>query len=111
MCSIVYEGINILGLDYIVNNGIKRAGWFFTNFPGDALITKSTGINYGKWIPCTVLQESQGCTSCSALGVCLSCNSTLGYLYDTATKTCVAAPGYYMASPQPLLCNGSIFGC
>lgn len=107
----MFEGINILGSSYIAANKLTAVGWIFTNFPGDQLMARVTALNYLKYGICTAAQVAAGCTSCSPVPVCLSCNTLIGYLYDAVSKVCTAAPGYYVAGAPPVLCNSSIFGC
>lgn len=109
--NILFEGLNVLGSNYIANNGLTSIGWVFVNFPGDLLIKRAAGVNYLKYGVCTAAQIAAGCTSCSPVPVCLTCDTLLGYAYDSINKVCIAAPGYYISSPAPILCNSTIFGC
>jgi len=45
ICTIAFEGINILGYNYIVNNNVGYTGIIFTDFMGDDLIRKLVGMN------------------------------------------------------------------
>jgi hypothetical protein len=47
---------------------------------------------------------------CSPNGSCLICNTALNYAYDNITLSCIAAAGYYLASP-PIPCVSAMFGC
>lgn len=111
MCSIVFEGLNILGSSFIANNAITKAGWVFVNFPGDQLIERFVNMNYLKYGVCTATQTNGGCTVCSSAGICLGCDTIKNYAYDNTTSTCIAAANYYLAAPQPLLCLTAMFGC
>jgi 1-phosphatidylinositol phosphodiesterase len=96
ICTIAFEGINILGMNYINGNGISYMGIVFIDFPGDTLISSAIAKNANLFGKCNVTQLSQGCTACSTAGICVSCNDLLHYLLDTTTSTCIAASGYYL---------------
>ena len=96
ICSIVFEGINILGYNFIVNNGISYMGVVFTDFIGDVVITKSIQLNVNSFTPCDASLLSQGCTYCSTATQCLGCSALNNYLFNSANSTCSAAPGYYL---------------
>lgn len=96
ICTIAFEGINILGYNYINNNGISYMGIVFTDFAGDTLISSSIAKNLNLFGKCTPTQLTQGCTACSTAGICISCNDLLHYLFDSATSTCLAEVGYYL---------------
>lgn len=114
ICSIVFEGINILGYNYIVNQNYKYLGIIFTDFAGDQLITKVIGVNTGKFAACPASLLTQGCTYCSATGLCLGCNTTMNYLYTP--NTCSAKSGYYLnwinaTYNSVVACNIPMIGC
>lgn len=116
ICSIVFEGINVLAYNYIVNNNIKYLGIIFTDFIGDVVVQKALGLNVGNFVPCPANLLTEGCTYCSSIGQCLGCNTTVHYLYDTVTKTCIADLGYYLFWNStnvnvPILCNIPMIGC
>lgn len=116
ICTIAFEGINILGYNYIVNNNIKYLGIVFTDFLGDPLLQKAIGTNVGQFTPCPSTLLTQGCTFCSSTGTCLGCNSTLHYLYDSVAASCLADKGYYLAWSSPTVnlptsCGIPMIGC
>jgi cysteine-rich repeat protein len=116
ICSIVFEGINILGFNYISSQNLNYLGIIFTDFVGDNLLQKAIGMNTGKFTPCPVPLPTQGCTYCSSTGQCLGCNDTIHYIYDTASSTCFADKGYFLSvlSPTaniPVLCSVPMIGC
>jgi hypothetical protein len=112
LCTIVFEGINTLAMNYINANGIFYMGIVFIDFAGDVLISSAIAKNANMFGKCTVTKISQGCTACSTTGVCISCNDMLHYLLDTTTSTCIAASGYYLnASYIPELCSIAMPGC
>jgi hypothetical protein len=113
ICSICFEGMNIMGFKYIVNNGIKYTGIIYTDFYGDDLTKQVLGGNLAIYPKCTVTQVAQGCTLCQlGTGICLKCNKNIGYIYDTVNKICLAKVGYYLdASYFPVLCSSAMPGC
>jgi len=116
ICTIAFEGINILAFNYINSKSITYTGIVFTDFIGDDIITKSISMNMGKFVPCPTAQITQGCSYCSNTGQCLGCNTTLHYLYNSANFSCLAASGYYLfwtnaTANTPTLCNIPMPGC
>jgi 1-phosphatidylinositol phosphodiesterase len=96
ICTIAFEGINILGYNYINNNNLKYLGIVFTDFLGDILLQKAVGLNVGKFTPCPGSLLTQGCTFCTSTGQCLGCNTTNHYAYNASTSTCLADKGFYL---------------
>lgn len=96
ICTIAFEGINILASNYINNNGINYIGIFFTDFAGDTLISSSIAKNLNLFGKCTSVQLIQGCTACSTAGICIACNDLLHYIFDPASSSCLAEVGYYL---------------
>jgi len=112
ICSIVFEGINILSYNFIMGNNIKYLGIVFVDFYGDAFIKDLLGLNAKMFGKCTALQISRGCTCCSTGGVCLACNTLMNYVYNSGTLACDAASGYYLdASYIPSNCTVPMPGC
>ena len=113
ICSIVFEGVNILGYDRIVSQGYTYTGIVYTDFYGDDLLKMIVGKNQGNFPKCSVTQVSQGCTLCQVGTLtCLKCNTNVGYVYDSVNKICLAKVGYYLdASYYPQLCSSAIPGC
>jgi proprotein convertase subtilisin/kexin type 5 len=110
-CTIEYDGINNLGLNYINSASISKTGWIIVSFPGDGLIQQIVNSNLLNFTPCNSTQIAGGCTSCSNTGICLTCNTTANYLYDSVNFVCLAAPSYYLNNSVPTMCNITIFGC
>lgn len=113
ICTIAFQGINILAYNRIVNQGYTFFGIVFADFYGDDLLKKFISSNNGgKYAKCTALLVSQGCSLCSSSGACLSCNTIKNYVYNTLTLTCIAAPGFYLDSSYiPVACNITLPGC
>ena len=116
ICTIAFQGINSLAYNYINANSITYLGIVFTDFIGDVVLQKAISMNAGKFVPCPSTQLAQGCTYCTSTGVCLGCNTTNNYLFDSVTSSCFAAVGYYLqwstvTANQPLICNSSMLGC
>lgn len=116
ICTIAFQGVNNLGFNYIGSKGISYLGIVFTDFIGDNVIQKAIGMNSGKFVKCTDIQLGQGCTYCSITLVCLGCNTTQHYSYNTATKSCDAENGYYLkiinsTNNVPELCSVALIGC
>ncbi len=116
ICTIAFEGINILGFNYINSNNLNYLGIIFTDFVGDALLQKVMSLNVGKFTPCPSSLLTQGCTFCTSTGQCLGCNSTLHYLFNSANSSCYADKGYYLnwSSPtanSPTACSIPMVGC
>ena len=74
ICTIAYEGINILAYNYIVNQNKDYVGILFTDFFGDDLIKKIILLNANLFGKCTSIQTTQGCTVCSLDGDCIVCD-------------------------------------
>lgn len=96
ICTIAFQGINILAYNYIVSQGFSYLGIVFTDFLGDAVLAKSVSLNTGKFTPCPTTLLTQGCTYCSSTAQCLGCNSTQNYVYIPSNYSCGAATGYYL---------------
>ena len=116
LCTIAFEGINILAYNYINNNNLRYLGIVFTDFVGDVVIQRAVGMNVGKFTPCPSAQLSQGCTYCTSTGQCLGCNSTNHYIFVTANSSCAAAPGFYLDWPNSTAnvavnCSIAMIGC
>jgi hypothetical protein len=112
ICTILFEGINTLGYNYINGQGLTYMGIVFLDFYGTDLLTKIVGQNGALFAKCTSLQTSQGCTRCSFAGVCLKCNTKMNYLYDSTNLICIAAPAYFLnATYIPVACNSVMPGC
>jgi len=113
MCSIAYEGMNIMAYNYIVNNNHAYTGIVYTDFYGDDLLRRIVGRNAVTYNKCTPTQVSLGCSLCQlGSGTCLRCNTLLHYVFDPATTTCYAEIGYYLdAAYVPQLCSIAEPGC
>ncbi len=112
ICTIAFEGINILGNNFINANGYNYLGIVFIDFPGDVLISSFIAKNGNLFGKCTVTQLSQGCTACSTAGICIACNDLLHYIFDPLTSTCLAEVGYYLNTTSvPNLCSLAMPGC
>lgn len=112
ICTIAFEGINILATNYLNNNNIAYWGIVFTDFAGDVLISTAISKNGALFGKCTPTQISQGCTACSTAGLCIACNTLLHYVFNAGTSSCVAEVGYYLNSTfVPELCSGVMPGC
>jgi hypothetical protein len=116
ICTIAFEGINILAYKRILSQGYTYLGIVFTDFIGDQVITKAISVNTGKFTPCPATYITQGCSYCSSTAQCLGCNTTLNYLYNSANSSCIAANGYYLSWTAPtvntaLLCDTAMAGC
>jgi hypothetical protein len=113
ICSIVFEGVNILGYDYITSNNFAYTGIVYVDFYGDQLLQRIVGRNTAVYSKCILTQTTQGCTLCSSAGVCLKCNTLLHYVYNAVTKSCLAEIGYYLDSVSflPILCSTPMSGC
>lgn len=112
ICTIAFQGINILAYNRIVSQGYTYLGIVYADFFGDDLLAKFISSNSGgKYLKCTSIQVSQGCNLCSSAGVCLSCNTLMNYVYDSVSKTCIAAVGYYLNNFIPVACNITMYGC
>lgn len=113
ICTIAFEGMNIMGYNYIVSQNLAYTGIIYTDLYGDDLLKKVVGNNVATYAKCTLTQTSQGCTLCAlGTGTCLKCNTLMGYIYDAATTTCLAKVGYYLdASYIPQLCSLAMPGC
>ena len=96
ICSIVFEGINILAYNYITSQGISYLGIAFTDFLGDVALSHTVGLNSNRFQVCSNDLKSQGCTYCSGTGQCLGCNTILNYLYISSSFSCGASVGYYL---------------
>ncbi len=96
ICTIAFEGINILAYNYINSNNLKYLGIVFTDFLGEPMLQKAMSLNVGKFTPCPTTLLTQGCTFCSSTGQCLGCNATNHYTYVSASSTCSAAVGFYL---------------
>lgn len=112
ICTIAFEGINILASNYISANGFSYLGIVFTDFAGDVLISNFISLNGNLFGKCSATQVANGCTSCSTAGACLSCDDMLHYTFNAATSACDAAVGYYLNSTFiPNLCSAAMPGC
>ena len=116
ICTIAFQGINNLAFNYVISKNLTYIGVVFTDFIGDDVISKSIAFNTGKFVPCPIAQKTQGCSYCSSTAQCLGCNTTLNYLYQASTSSCLAAHGYYLAWSNttaniPVLCSSAISGC
>lgn len=113
ICSIVFEGINILGLDYISNQNFAYTGIVYTDFYGDDLLRNILGRNTALYAKCSLTQVSQGCTLCQlGTGICLKCNKEMHYIYNAVNKDCLAEIGHYLdVNYIPQLCYSTIPGC
>lgn len=112
MCSIAFQGINILAYDYITDNNFAYLGIIFLDFYGDTLIKDFIVLNDKLFGKCTPAQKFKGCTCCSISGVCEACNDLLHYVYNSATKSCDAASGYFLnTSYIPEMCSSKMPGC
>jgi len=59
MCTIAFQGINILAYNRIVSQGYKYLGIVYTDFFGEDLLIKFISSNNGgKYLKCTALQVS-----------------------------------------------------
>lgn len=113
ICTICFDGMNNMGYNYIVNKGYTYTGIVYTDFYGDDLMKMILGKNLVNFPKCTVTQVTQGCTLCQAgTGICLKCNTNVGYVYDSVNKICLAQVGYFLNSTYyPVLCSTPIPGC
>jgi hypothetical protein len=116
ICTIAFEGINVLGFNFIQNNNLGFLGIIFTDFLGDALLQKVVSRNTGKFVPCPSALLTQGCTYCSSTGQCLGCNTTIHYIYATNNFTCLADNGYFLQWSSatvnfPVSCGVPMIGC
>lgn len=116
ICTIAFQGINILAYNYINANNLKYLGIVFTDFLGDVLLQKAVSLNVAKFTPCPTTQLTQGCTFCSSTAQCLACNTTNHYIYLNTSSTCAAAVGFYLnwtdaTTNVAVNCNTPIFGC
>ncbi len=113
MCSIYFEGMNILGYRFIVNNNYAYTGIVYVNFYGDDLVRMVLGKNTAVYAKCSTTKVSQGCTLCQlGTGTCLKCNTNLHYVYDSVNKICLAKVGYYLDPAYvPQLCSLAEIGC
>jgi hypothetical protein len=112
ICTIAFEGINILAHNYIMGNGYSYLGIIFIDFYGNQLIADFIALNNKLFGKCTATQKLQGCTCCSPAGLCLACNEPLNYVYNSIKKNCDAAEGYFLNSsfiPEP--CSTAMAGC
>ncbi len=64
MCTIMYEGMNILASNFITTNLYTYTGIVYVDFYGDDLAKMIIEIAAANYAKCTVLQVSQGCTLC-----------------------------------------------
>ena len=114
ICTIMFEGMNILGSNFTLTNNYTYTGILYVDFYGDDLARMIIGIGAANYAQCTDTQISQGCTLC-ALSVgspCLKCNTTANYVYDPVNQTCVAKVGYYLNDRFfPQLCLSAEPGC
>ena len=99
-----------------MSQGISYFGIAFTDFIGDAVISKSISSNTARFTPCNADLLTQGCTYCSSASVCLGCSTAENYVFLSANSSCIAAPGYYLlwvsaTSNSVEACNSSIPGC
>lgn len=112
ICTIAFEGINILATNYLTGNNIAYWGIVFTDFAGDVLISTAIARNGALFGKCTAGQLALGCTACSTAGLCIACNGGLHYVFDAATSGCLAESGYYLnATSIPELCSTAMIGC
>jgi hypothetical protein len=116
ICTIAFEGINILAYNYINSNSLKYLGIVFTDFLGDPLLQKAMSLNVDKFTPCPSTLLTQGCTFCSSTGQCLGCNTTNHYVYLSASSSCSAAVGFYIdwvsaTSNVAVNCSTPLIGC
>lgn len=82
ICTIVFEGINILGYNYITSQNYSFIGIIYTDFYGDDLILLSISLNQVKFPSCNITLINKGCTLCSSNGTCIKCNTNMNYKYD-----------------------------
>ena len=112
ICTIAYEGINILGYNYYVNSGFSYLGITFVDFFGNDLVSSFLGLNNQQFGPCSTAMTDAGCLACSTTGDCLSCNEEINYVLNPSTSQCDAAIGYYLnATSYPELCWDAMPGC
>jgi len=116
LCSIVFEGINILAFNRINSQAYTFYGIVYTDFVGDLLLQKFVSSNTGKFVPCPATLLTQGCTYCSSTGQCLGCNTTINYIYNSPNSSCLAANGYYLSWSTatdniPVICSNPMLGC
>lgn len=64
ICSIAYEGMNIMGYNFIVNKNYAYTGIVYVNHYGDDLVRMVLGKNTAVYAKCTATRVSQGCTLC-----------------------------------------------
>lgn len=57
ICTIAFEGINILGYNYYTSNSFQYLGIIFTDFAGDTLISSVIQINSDLFGVCTTTQK------------------------------------------------------
>lgn len=74
ICTIAFEGMNILGYNYITGNSLNYVGIVFTDFFGDSLVQKVVNLNSNLFGVCSQNQVDQGCTVCTVAGTCLACD-------------------------------------
>lgn len=116
ICTIAFQGINILAYNYIVSQSYSFLGIVFTDFVGESIISKTISLNVGKFTPCPSTLLTQGCTYCSSTAVCLGCNTTTNYVYISSNNTCAAADGFYLVWSAPTVnsavsCSIPLIGC
>ncbi len=58
ICSIAFEGINILGYNYLNSQNFAYTGIIYVDFYGDTLIQKILGKNVALYGKCTTTQTS-----------------------------------------------------
>lgn len=124
LCTILFEGINILAYNYLIAQNYNYLGIIFTDFLGDDVLARGISLNTGKFTPCPLNLITQGCTYCSSSSQCLGCNSTTHYLYLSSNFSCAADTGYFLnwtaatvneatqcSAPMPgcLACSSSVF--
>ncbi len=90
ICTIAFEGINVLGYNYINSQNYSYIGIIYTDFYGDDLILLSINLNQEKFPRCNITLISNGCTLCSLNGTCLKCNTNMYYKYDSNSTQCLA---------------------
>ena len=90
ICTIAFEGINVLGYNYIISQNYSYIGIIYTDFYGDDLILLSINLNRAKFPSCNITLVNQGCTLCSSNGTCLKCNTNMYYKYDAYSTQCLA---------------------
>ena len=58
ICTIAFEGINILGYDYINSQNFGYTGIIYTDFYGHDLVIMTMNKNLGTYAKCTLTQAS-----------------------------------------------------